>query len=54
MLWGAAMNEKANNLYVISALVEILYDKKLINKPTMKEIMIQLQGEQSYNSQNSK
>lgn len=54
MLRGAAMNEKANSLYVISKLVEILYEKKLINKATMKEIMIRLQDEQSHNSQNSK
>ena len=48
------MNIKFDSLYVISALVEVLYEKNLINKPTMKNIKIQLQGEQSHNSQNSK
>lgn len=48
------MNIKFDSLYAISALVEVLYEKNLINKLTMKNIKIQLQGEQSHNSQNFK
>jgi len=52
-LRGVVMDKKIDNTYAVIALVEILYEEKLINEPTLKAIILRLQDEQSHISQTS-
>ena len=47
------MDKKIDKTYAVIALVEILYEEKLINEPTLKAIVLRLQDEQSHISQTS-
>ena len=47
------IDKKIDNTYAVIALVEILYEEKLINEPTLKAIILRLQDEQSHISQTS-
>ena len=45
------MDKKIDKTYAVIALVEILYEEKLINEPTLKAIILRLQDEQCYTAQ---